>query len=116
MKFIQLILIKYCFDKIFGDEASPAPTQTTSNRMAQAASGFSNQISTTIESEIATFRQHGQIGNKLKQLGEYIQTIEPTSVNNERAFSVANLLLTVLRLNLAPEKADIILFLNQNLK
>ena len=78
-------------------------------------SSFNVTFSTTIESEVTEFRQNGHIGPKLAMLGEVLVSVQPTSVNNERAFSICNLIMTANRLNLDSKKSDTILFLNRNL-
>lgn len=83
------------------------------------AKNFEFQVGTgssSIECEIAEFRESKKTGQKLIKLGLELQSIEPTSVNNERCFSIAKLILTSNRLKMDPEKADMILFISRNLK
>ena len=70
----------------------------------------------SIDTEIINFIDHKILGPKLENLVKQLCLIEPTSVNNERTFSIANRVKSLTRMQLATEKINIIVFLNQNLK
>ena len=93
--------------------------KTLLERMAASTKEASNTTSITngsLVDELIEFDINGYLGPKLKLLLEFLLTIEPTSVNNERAFSTANLIITALRNRLDPIKVDQIHFLNDFLK
>ena len=85
-------------------------------RLAKAQRLEVVESKSTIESELKLFLHKKIVGPKLLELTKTLMAIEPTSVNNERVFSLANLILSCIRMRLGPEKFNNIVFINKNLE
>ena len=65
--------------------------------ISSAATAKSKELSKIIKGEMALFENGGCRGSNLQLCYEYLLTIPPTSVQSERAFSVAGSFATKLR-------------------
>ena len=80
-------------------------TQPSSNRLND------NSMLAAIKSEMAVFECSGVRGRYLQLVYDYLQSIPPTSVEAERAFSAAGLLCTKIRSRLTDATLDTLCFI-----
>jgi hypothetical protein len=88
---------------------APAPAQRTKGRPRK------NALS-PYELELKKFKELGVRGPILKKVLTELLKISPTSVDSERAFSVAGVFVTKLRSRLAPVCIFALTFLNAHFK
>ena len=80
-------------------------TQPSPNRLND------NSMLAAIKSEMAVFECSGVRGRYLQLVYDYLQSIPPTSVEAERAFSAAGLLCTKIRSRLTDATLDTLCFI-----
>ena len=70
----------------------------------------------TIQKELDVFDSTGERTPRLKKVMDALETIPPTSVESERAFSAAGLFITKLRTRLSVKNIDALCFLRNYYK
>lgn len=87
------------------------------NDLIEASKKLSESVSEgvdSIEIEVDRFLKDVRTRLRLKMLTEALLSIQPTSIDSERSFSICGMILTQRRIRLSPDKICILLFINQN--
>ena len=95
-------------------EQRPNPTTGTSataSRVRSTESATKKALLAAIKAEMAIFESKGTRGRLLQQTYDYLLSIPATSVEAERAFSVAGLFCTKVRSRLGDKSLDVLCFL-----
>lgn len=74
-------------------------------------STFNQEVQQSLGKEFSFFEVTGEKSNMLRLLFQALQTIKPTSTQNERTFFIAGRICTKIRSRLSDENLDIIVFL-----
>ena len=74
-----------------------------------------HHVDQTIEKEVSDFISCERVGPRLKKFIDILLSIQPTSIDSERSFSICGMISTQRRLRLDAEKIETLLFLNQNI-
>ena len=89
------------------------PSQSLAERLRSSTNSNAKSSRLSIDDELINFRRHRMLDSRLKDLIEALQLIQPTSVDNERAFSTCSIINSALRQSLSPENINSILFVNK---
>lgn len=74
-------------------------------------SGPANNLNMVLKREMALYESTGALGVNLNTMYNFLQTIPPTSVDSERAFSAAGILCTKFRSRLNDDTIDTLCYL-----
>ena len=95
------------------DPVSQKSMSSLAIRLQSSASETINKSRLSLEDELTNFKYHSVLGDHLRELINALSLIQPSSVDNERAFSTCTLINTAQRQRLKPEKINTILFVNK---
>lgn len=98
-------------DVSFSERLDEALTKKMSNRMTVPPVTKTENLEAQIKNEMDTFQKSGQRGTNLQLAFDFLSTIPPTSVESERCFSSAGLIVTKFRSAMGDDTIDNIIFL-----
>ena len=70
-----------------------------------------DMVSKSLNKELGVYVEYGTMSKNLELLKTALQTIKPTSLESERAFSVAGSFITKVRSSLSDRSVDMLCFL-----
>ncbi|KAG2470284.1 DRD2B protein, partial [Polypterus senegalus] len=100
-----------------GEIPEPSQVDTSSTRASMSREesppleNDDKKLHASVKAEMVVFQSNGKCGRCLEQVYQYLMTVLPTSVEAERAFSVAGALCTKVRSHLDDRTLDTLCFL-----